>query len=57
MLKHHLAELFNNVDPTIKKIVSRVIAAEYAKLSLKSPQGLVDEVCQIIEEEIPDETD
>ena len=57
MLQQRLAELFKDIDPTIQRVVARVIQAEYSKLSMKSPQGLVDEVCQIIEDEVPDETD
>jgi hypothetical protein len=57
MLQRRLAELFKDVDPTIQRVVARVIQLEHAKLSLRNPQGLVEEVCQIIEEEISDETD
>ena len=57
MLHKRLAKLFQDVDPKIQKVVTRVIQAENAKLSYKQPQGIIEEVCQIIEEEVENETE
>ena len=57
MLQQRLAEFFKDVDPAIYRVAARVIQLERSKLSMKSPMGVVDEVCQIIDEEVSSETD
>lgn len=57
MLQQRLAEFFKEVDPVVRQVAARVIQLEYSKLSMKSPTGVVDEVCQIIDEEVSNETD
>ena len=57
MLHKRLAQLFQDIDPKIQRVVTRVIQAENAKLSYKQPQGIIDDVCQIIEEEVENEAE
>lgn len=52
MLEEQIAKLLRDIDPKVMSVISRVLAAEQAKLHQKNPRGINEDIRQIIEEEV-----
>ncbi len=52
MLRDTIRDLFRECDPDVQEVLSRIIDAEWAKLSYDKPKGIIDEIHQIIDAEV-----
>jgi len=52
MLRQKILDLFGECDPEVQDVIAHVLDAEWARLSMKKPPGIVEEIRQIINEKV-----
>ena len=51
MLIEKILSLFNECEPTVKQVLSRVLYKEWQRLSDQKPRGIIEDIRDIIDSE------
>ena len=52
MLKDKILELFQDYEPEVQVVITRVLDEEWARLSLQRPHGIIEKIRQIVDAEV-----
>ena len=54
-MKNRVRDFVSSLSPDVQVIIREVILAESAKLHLRRPHGIIEEIKQIIQQEVKQE--